>query len=174
MKKNPPSSLPTPNSSVLKSPPDEREPPIDPRTVRAKTLSRRHLRFGWWGLVGYLSFGIFLEVVHGLKGGWYLDVGNETRRLMFTLAHAHGTLLALINLVVGLSLRLVPAARLSTSASLSLAWAGLILPLGFFLGGVVTYGGDPGLGIVLVPVGGLLLLYGVIGAARAFTAKEGG
>jgi hypothetical protein len=33
-----------------------------------------------------------------------------------------------------------------------------LMPAGFSLGGVVTYGGDPGLGVVLVPRGALLLL----------------
>jgi hypothetical protein len=31
--------------------------------------------------------------------------------------------------------------------------AGILLPLGFFLGGVVIHGGDPGLAVLLVPVG---------------------
>jgi len=140
-------------------------------TDQTIVLSRRHSGFGWWSLAGYLSFGIFLEVVHAFKWGWYVDVGNETRRLMFTLADAHGTLLAIINLAVGVSLRVVPTARLSNSASLSLVGSGLLLPIGFFLGGIVIYGGDPSPGIILVPIGAGLLLYGVVCAARAFTAK---
>jgi len=36
------------------------------------------------------------------------------------------------------------------------------MPAGFFLGGVRVYAGDPGVGIVLVPVGGLLLLAAVL------------
>jgi hypothetical protein len=35
------------------------------------------------------------------------------------------------------------------------------MPGGFFLGGLVFYGGDPGLGILLLPVGALLLLLAV-------------
>ena len=57
----------------------------------------RNLRFGWWSLLVFLCVGAVLEALHGFKIGWYVDVGNETRRLMFTLAHAHGTLLALVN-----------------------------------------------------------------------------
>ena len=41
-----------------------------------------------------------------------------------------------------------------------------MLPAGFFLGGLVIHGGDPGLGILLVPPGGLLLLLSVFGIAR--------
>jgi hypothetical protein len=40
--------------------------------------------------------------------------------------------------------------------------ANIVLPGGFFLGGVTIYGGDPGLGILLVPVGAFFLLAGVL------------
>ncbi|MBI3884491.1 MAG: hypothetical protein HY302_01990 [Opitutae bacterium] len=128
--------------------------------------SDRQLRFGWWALLAYLTLGLALEALQGFKVGWYLDVGHETRRLMFTLAHAHGTLLALVNLAAGLTARTVKGFELAASASRSLLWAALLLPAGFFLGGVVIYDGDPGLGIILVPVGALLLLYGVVRVAR--------
>jgi hypothetical protein len=121
----------------------------------------RHLRFGWWSLLTYLSLGIALEILHGLKLGWYLEVGNETRRLMFTLAHAHGTLLALVNIAAGVTVRSVNGLVLAHSGSLALLWSAVLLPAGFFLGGLVIYGGDPGPGVWLVPVGALLLLYGV-------------
>src|SRR5690606_12227628 len=42
--------------------------------------------------------------------------------------------------------------------SVSLDLASLLLPLGFFLGGLWHYAGDPGLGVLLVPVGGALLV----------------
>ena len=67
--------------------------------------SNRHLRFGWWALAVYVSLGIGLETMHGFKIGWYLDVGNEARRLMFTLGHFHGTMLALVNIAAGLTIR---------------------------------------------------------------------
>jgi hypothetical protein len=41
------------------------------------------------------------------------------------------------------------------------------LPGGFFLGGLWVIPPDPGLGIVLVPIGGLLLV-----AAVAFVARQ--
>jgi hypothetical protein len=106
-----------------------------------------------------------LETLHGFKLGWYLDVGQEMRRLMFTLAHAHGTLLALVNIAAGLTMRAVKGFELTQGASRSLLWGAVLLPAGFFLGGLVIHGGDPGLGILLAPVGALLLLYGVGRAA---------
>lgn len=129
--------------------------------------SDRHLRFGWWSLLFWLALGLGLEALHGFKAGWYLDVGLEMRRLMLTLAHAHGTLLALVNLAAGFTLRTVKGCELPRPASWALLGAGGLLPLGFLLGGLKIHGGDPGVGVVLVPVGGLLLLYGVAETARA-------
>ncbi len=124
-------------------------------------LPDRNLRFGWWSLLVFLSLGAILETLHGFKIGWYVDVGNETRRLMFTLAHAHGTLLALVNIVAGLTARIVERFTLRSSVSFALIWAAILLPAGFFLGGIVIYDGDPGLGVWLVPVGAALLFYGI-------------
>jgi hypothetical protein len=122
----------------------------------------RNLRFGWWSLLVFLSLGGMLEILHGFKIGWYVDVGNDMRRLMFTLAHAHGTALALVNIAAGLTGRNVKDLTPRSSVSFSLIWAGILFPVGFFLGGVVTYGGDPGLGIWLVPIAALLLFYSVL------------
>jgi hypothetical protein len=122
----------------------------------------RNLRFGWWSLLVFLSLGGMLEILHGFKIGWYVDVGNDMRRLMFTLAHAHGTALALVNIAAGLTARSVKALTPRASVCFSLIWAGILFPVGFFLGGVVTYGGDPGLGIWLVPIAALLLFYSVL------------
>jgi hypothetical protein len=124
-------------------------------------LADRNLRFGWWSLLVFLSLGGILETLHGFKIGWYVDVGNETRRLMFTLAHAHGTLLALVNIVAGLSGRIVERFTLRSAVSSALIWAAILLPAGFFLGGIVIYDGDPGLGVWLVPVGAALLFYSI-------------
>ena len=122
----------------------------------------RHLRLGWWTLFIYLGLGLGLEALNGFKVGWYLDVDQETRRTMLRLAHAHGALLGLCNLVFASPLRSgrVAIVRLGlASACFTLATA--LLPAGFLLGGLVIYGGDPGLGIVLVPIGALALLIAV-------------
>lgn len=129
--------------------------------------SDRHLRLGWWSLFAFLTFGLVLESLHGFKLGWYLNVDVEMRRLMFTLAHAHGTLLAFVNIAAGLTLRTVKGFELSSRASLALIWGSLLLPLGFFLGGIIIHDGDPGLGVLLVPVGALLLVYAVGSAAHS-------
>lgn len=131
----------------------------------------RNLRFGWWSLLVFLSLGGILEILHGFKVGWYVDVGNEMRRLMFTLAHAHGTALALVNIAAGLTSRAknLPA---RISVSFSLIWAGVLFPLGFFLGGLGTYGGDPGLGIWLVPAAAAFLAYSVARIALDLARRD--
>ncbi len=135
-------------------------------------LADRNLRFGWWSLLVFLSLGAVLETMHGFKIGWYVDVGNETRRLMFTLAHAHGTLLALVNIAAGLTARNVDRFELRRSVSVALIWAAILLPAGFFLGGIVIYDGDPGLGVWLVPIGAALLFYSIARIALDLSRRK--
>lgn len=128
------------------------------------TVMRRHLRFGWFSLLVFLTLGLALEALHGFKVQAYLNVMNETRRLMWTLAHAHGTLLGLAHLGFAFTVSCTPAwsARKRTLASFALVAASVLMPAGFFIGGIWVYAGDPGLGILLVPVGGLLLFAAVL------------
>src|SRR5690242_10928866 len=92
---SPPSAGATPSHSVGE----------DPLSV----VVRRHLRFGWFTLLFFLTLGLVLETLHGFKVQSYLNVVNETRRLMWTLAHAHGTLLALTNLGFAFSVGFTPS-----------------------------------------------------------------
>ncbi|MCK5942146.1 MAG: hypothetical protein KAI24_09270 [Planctomycetes bacterium] len=127
--------------------------------------------FGWWSLLAWLALGMALEALHAFKVGWYLDVVNDGRRLQLTLAHTHGTLLALVNLAFAATAR-APKGRpeaLRRPGSL-LRLAAILMPLGFLLGGVFATGADPGLAIVLVPIGGLLLFAGVLLTALAVRA----
>lgn len=135
-----------------------------------ESLARKHVRFGWLMLAAFAIVGITLEAFHGFKTGWYLEDAYETRRLLFTLGHAHGALLALINIVFGVASaalggrlpRLLQASRL-------LLMGTVLLPAGFFLGGFGLYGADPGVGVYLVPVGALCVL-----AAFVIAAFSGG
>ncbi len=142
--------------------------PSPAKTGGGSLLIHRNLRAGWWGLLIYLSFGIALEMLHGFKIGFYLDVSNHTRRLMWTLAHAHGTLLALVNIAFALTLPHLTGftEKQQKFCSGLLLSALILLPGGFFLGGLVIYSGDPGLGILLVPLGALFLLAAVSSVAR--------
>lgn len=111
----------------------------------------------------FLTLGILLEAFHGFKAGFYLDADNSVRRLMWTLCHVHGTLFALIHIAFAWTVGLLQSATSSTCRVVSWCLIGAIvlMPLGFFLGGVQTYGGDPGAGVLIVPLGAVLLLSAV-------------
>ncbi|MEE3329920.1 MAG: hypothetical protein VX246_03540 [Myxococcota bacterium] len=137
-----------------------------------ETLASRHMRFGWLLIFTYILLGLMLEVMHGFKAAFYLDVENEARRLVWTLAHTHGTLIGVLNLLFGYGVeRLSLSGSLFKTASRCFIAAGVLMPLGFFLGGIVVYSGDPGLPILLAPVGGALLVVAV--AITAFGAVRG-
>jgi hypothetical protein len=135
------------------------------------SLARKHLRIGYWSLAVFVVLGAVLETLHGFKSGFYLDVGNETRRLMWRLAHAHGTLLSLVHVGYGLTIRAVPSAERAL-ASRSLTAALFLVPGGFFAGGLVVFGGDPSFGILLVPAGFVALLVGLVSTAHALRRLE--
>ena len=133
-----------------------------------------HFIWGWSLLLVFLTLGFLLEALHAFKAGFYLDASSETRRLMWTLAHAHGTLLSLVHLAF--------AAYLNTGvdwrrgrfklASRSLMGGSILLPVSFFLSGLYTYEGDPGLFVYLAPVGALFLFVAVyLIAASAMAAR---
>lgn len=127
-----------------------------------ETLASRHVRFGWSLIFVYVLLGLVLESLHGFKVALYLDVANEARRLVWTLAHTHGTLIGVLNLLFAYGVdRLSLSESMFKVASLAFVGAGVLMPLGFFLGGIVVYGGDPGLPILLAPVGGAILVVAV-------------
>jgi hypothetical protein len=126
-------------------------------------------------LLLFLAFGLTLEALHGCKAAIYLNVSNELRRLMWTLAHAHGAALALVHIALAIALSRAggwPAPGRDI-ASACLTAATVLLPGGFFLAGLFLHDQRPGVGIVLVPIGGILFLYAALLAARAFHAKSG-
>jgi len=143
-----------------------------PSRASPPPVARRHLlhlRVGWCSMTVFVLLGLVLESLHAFRVPGYLDADHETRRLLWTLAHAHGTLLGLVNLALVPVLRLVPrwperARRLASTALLA---ATVLMPVGFFLGGAGFQDGDPGPGILLVPVGGALLLLAVLLTALA-------
>jgi hypothetical protein len=145
---------------------------VSATSPETEELIRFHLRVGWWGLLAFVALGTVLEGLHGFKLGFYLDVGNDARRLLWTLAHAHGALISLIQIAFAASLAIGPEWSGSGRrwASAALLGALVAMPAGFFLGGAVLHGGEPGLGILLVPPGALALLVGVFLAARGLGA----
>jgi hypothetical protein len=70
---------------------------------------------------------------------------------------------------VTLASRFAPPLAAARRASPLLVAATLLLPGGFFLGGLFLKGGDPGLGVLLVPVGALALFAAVFQIARGIS-----
>lgn len=117
--------------------------------------AHKNLRFGWIAVLVFATLGLLLESMHLLKLPLYMEA--QIRRELWTLAHAHGTLLGLVNVVFGLygqQLNIAAARR----ASALLRTAAILMPAGFLLGGIGNPETDPSLAIVLVPVGALMLI----------------
>jgi hypothetical protein len=142
---------------------DARALPSEPHD--ADSAVQRTLSAGWWLLAISLPLGVTLEALHGLKVEAYL--GSQTRRELWRLAHAHGTLLGILCLVFGALAERHVAPGVRRSVAWQLSWGAVLMPLGFFLGGILNSEGDPSLGIVLVPVGAGLLFVALTRAARA-------
>ena len=115
-----------------------------------------HRRWGWALLGVFALGGLLLEAAHGFKLGSFVD--HETRRSMWRLAHAHGALLGLVHLAYAGQLGRRPEDD-DRGVSLALRGAAVCMPAGFLLGGLWFYDGDPGLGVALVPLGGVALVY---------------
>jgi hypothetical protein len=119
-----------------------------------------NLRLGLLALAVFTLLGLVLEGLHGFKLGFYLDVDNETRRLLWRLAHAHGALLGLVNVGYALAAHAWP--RLEDAlAGRALLAALVLMPLGFLLGGLFARAGDPGASVGLAAAGGVALVYGL-------------
>lgn len=119
------------------------------------------LRAGLWALAVSTLLGLVLEVLHAFKLGLYLDVGNETRRLLWRLAHAHGTLLGMLNIGYALVVRAFPKIEDELAGRL-LLWALWLMPLGFLAGGAFARGADPGASVSVAAAGGIALLIALL------------
>jgi len=137
-------------------------------TAAADRAVRKTLRTGWVLLAIALPFGVTLEALHGFKVQAYL--ASDMRREMWRLAHAHGTLLGILCLVFAAIAENHVAAPIRGRVAALIRWGAGLMPLGFFLGGILNSEGDPSLGIVLVPVGAVLL---VVALARAALPPRG-
>jgi hypothetical protein len=134
------------------------------------TSPRVLLRTGLCLLAVFLPLGLTLEALHAMKVQVYLD--SAVRREMWKLAHAHGTLLGILCLVVAaLGPRLAPDVARRGRLERLLAVGAIAMPLGFLLGGVLNSEGDPSLGILLVPAGGLFVFAALVLAISSISAR---
>lgn len=106
-----------------------------------------------------MAFGLLIEGLIGYRIPALMD--DAVRREMFRLAHAHGTLLNLVLLAAAYGARL-ELVKVEGATAKALALGVVLMPLGFLLGGLWHYKGDPGLGIFLVPAGAVLLIWSAV------------
>jgi hypothetical protein len=133
-------------------------------TPKADAWSGRVLFQGWISIAVWMSAGLLLEGLLGFKIPAYLQ--DETRRELFRLAHAHGTLLGLVLVAASLTSQRLTS-PIPHLAVLALQLGSAIMPLGFFIAGIWHTETDPGLAIWLVPPGAVLVIFGVVSIALA-------
>jgi hypothetical protein len=131
----------------------------------------RHLRAGVFALAGFVALGLALEAFHAWKAPFYLDAGHETMRLLLRLGHAHGTLLAIVNVGYGLVVNARPKAASTFSSACMLA-ALVLVPLGFLSGAATATAGDAGIAIILVPPGAIALFAGLVALGLRLTPRS--
>ena len=129
--------------------------------------ARASLRYGFTALLLFVLGGLSLEFLHLIKAPWYLE--NHLRRELWVLAHAHGALLALFNLIYA---ALLPHIAAAASAGIWLRWGAALVPAGFLLGGIGNTEGDPSLLIVLTPMGALAVLIALALCVKAAWNKS--
>ena len=154
-----------------------RKPPNMPPAATAPVVAgedrqltvavRSHLRYGATALLLFMLGGLGLEFLHLIKAPWYLD--HHLRRELWVLGHAHGALLALLNLAWAAVLPKLPAAA---GAGWALRWGAALVPAGFLLGGVGNSETDPSLAIVATPIGAALLLHALFALVRAAWRRD--
>lgn len=148
-KSNPESSPAEPQASTVRE------------NVSASSGRGSLLAHGWVMLTVWISLGLLLEGLVGYRVPEYLGV--PLRRELFRLGHVHGALLSLVVIVAGQMTR--EGLVLSRSTSLALRVGSVVMPLGFLLGGVIVFKDDPNPAVLLAPVGGVLVLFGIVSVA---------
>ena len=119
-----------------------------------------HLRIGWWMLVTFVILGALLEAMHGFKLDLYLNVERTSTRVLWTLAHASGTLLGLVHIAFSATLFGQPNWRHSYVglASACLNCASILCPAAFLVAGAFGSPGSIALGFVLA-IPGILFFF---------------
>ncbi len=119
---------------------------------------------GWVSVAVWMTVGLLLEGLLGYKIPGYLN--DPQRRELFRLAHAHGTLLAMLLIVAALCAKNFEI-DLSRAPRLALQIGAVLMPVGFLLAGIWHTESDPGLAIWMVPVAALIIIFGAIAMAMA-------
>ena len=147
----------------------QKKPPTSASPDRTTLDAAQHsgLRYGFTALLLFVLGGLTLEFLHLIKAPWYLE--SHLRRELWVLAHAHGALLALLNLAYAAVLPQIAAAA---AAGSWLRWGAALVPAGFLLGGIGNSEGDPSLLIALTPIGALAVVIALALCVQAAWAQR--
>ncbi len=132
--------------------------------LRRHMSPQRHLRLSLGLTALFLAMGLWLEAMIGLRmTGW---VDDPLRREFLRLGHAHGGILGVLNLGLGLALERLATPELWAGLIRRAAWTGaLLVGVGFVAGGLMHGPTDPGLPVLVVPAGALMLVGSLVAAA---------
>lgn len=123
-----------------------------------------HVRASLAVLATFLAMGMWLEALYGLRAEGFHD--DEIRREFLRLGHAHGGLLALVNVALGAALFRLGTPEAWASRIRLAAWLGGVLVGGGFVGGGLWHGPtDPGPLVLAVPAGALMLVTALVASA---------
>ncbi len=120
-------------------------------------------------LAVWMTFGLLLEGLLGYKIPAYLN--DNLRRELFRLAHTHGALLSIVLIVITVCAN-AGFIRPNTYAENALRIGSVMMPLGFLLGGIWHFESDPGYLILLAPLGGVIMIFGIVSCALTVKSPD--
>ncbi|MBX7079725.1 MAG: hypothetical protein K1X88_11095 [Nannocystaceae bacterium] len=124
----------------------------------------RHVRASVGLLALFLGSGLWLEAMIGLRAGGWVD--DPLRREFLRLGHAHGGLLALVNLALAWAMTKLQTPDGWARRIRVAAWLGaLAVGVGFFGGGLWHGAADPGPLVLIVPAGAMMLVASCVAVA---------
>ena len=121
-------------------------------------VGKKNMVAGVWFLAGFMLYGFVLIYLRDFapdKAAWIAGNANG-KHFEATLAHVHGNLFALINLLVGYLLWALPIEDKAAKRVSWLALAGLLMPVGIL--SEVLFGLPP----VLVIIGGISIVLSML------------
>jgi hypothetical protein len=120
-----------------------------------------HLRASVVVVAVFLAMGLWLEAMYGLRAEGWID--DPLRREFLRLGHAHGGLLGLLNIGLAWTLeRLATPAAWASKIRVAALLGAVLVGVGFIAGGLLHGPTDPGLPILVVPAGAMLLLTSLV------------
>lgn len=119
---------------------------------------KKNMMAGVWFLAGFMIYGFVLIYLRDFapdKAEWIAG-SNDGKHFESRLAHVHGNLFALLNLLVGYLLWQLPIAAKAAGRISWLALAGMLMPIGILT--EVLFGVPP----LLVIVGGISIVLSMV------------